>query len=142
MEAPPTLFPASDGQVTERLELIAALRAKVDELAAEQERMRQAAVPPDVQKDLDEIDAEFGPKVRDGRRQIEDLEAEVRRDVLELGHSVKASSLHAVLSAGRVSWDTRGLEGLMVAQPELARFRKVGQPSVAIRPAKGGDGGS
>ncbi|CAK0771531.1 hypothetical protein CCP3SC15_4350001 [Gammaproteobacteria bacterium] len=39
----------------------------------------------------------------------------------------------AVYTKGRVSWDSKKLDGMMILVPELASARKEGEPSVSIR---------
>lgn len=39
----------------------------------------------------------------------------------------------AVYNKGRVSWDSSGLNGYMVAHPEITAFRKEGEPSITLR---------
>lgn len=68
------------------------------------------------------------------------LRSEIEQQTLALGESVKGDRLMAVWSKPRITWDGRVLEGYLIAHPELAAARRVGQPSVSIRPVKtGGD---
>jgi len=67
---------------------------------------------------------------------IEELEAAVRKAVLNLGMSVRGCHLQAVWNKGRVSWNTKALEGYALAHPEVEALRNVGDPSVSIRLAK------
>jgi hypothetical protein len=53
--------------------------------------------------------------------------------VIAHGASVKAKFLHAVFTKGRVSWDTKMLDGLALAFPRLNEARKEGDPSVSLR---------
>ena len=66
---------------------------------------------------------------------IADVETEVRMAMFELGSpaTVKGEHLMAVFTRGRVTWDGKVLEGYVIAHPELAAARRVGQPGVAIR---------
>lgn len=67
------------------------------------------------------------------RANIAGLEASVKAEVVAAGASVKGTRLHAVYARGRVSWDTPGLDGYAVANPEIGTFKRVGEPSVSIR---------
>ncbi len=86
-----------------------------------------------VQDDLDALDAEFTPMRENLSEQGATLESEIKADVLSSGGTVKGAHLMAVWSKGRVSWDTKQLDGLMLAFPQLAQCRKEGDPSVSIR---------
>jgi hypothetical protein len=61
------------------------------------------------------------------------LESEVRLAVLAHGETVKGDKYKAVFSKGRVTWDTKGLDGFAVAHPEIETLKRVGNPSVSIR---------
>ncbi len=115
------------------LEALTELYAQKDLLMIDRKRAEQAAVPAEVQKQLDDIAVEYCGKEMAVNENIITLEAEIKKAVTEGGASVKGGSLQAVYSAPRVTWDTKGLDGLMVAVPELEKFRKTGNPSVSIR---------
>jgi len=63
-------------------------------------------------------------------------ETRVKTLVGGVGETVKGEHLMAVYSDGRVTWDTKEMDGYMVAHPEIKQFRNVGKPSVAIREVK------
>lgn len=65
--------------------------------------------------------------------EISELENSIRQDVIDEGATIKGSNLMAVYNKGRITWDTKGLDGFMVAHPEIEVFRSVGDPSVTIR---------
>ena len=56
--------------------------------------------------------------------------------VFTIGATVKANGLMAVYNKGRVSWDSKLLDGYAVAHPEILAARKEGDPSVTIRTVK------
>lgn len=94
---------------------------------------KKQAIPADVQKVLDDIEAEFAPQMDNMNKSIAELEALVKAAVLSDGQSASGGSLQAVYAKGRVTWETAKLEGYVKAHPELAEYRKVGEPSVSIR---------
>lgn len=114
---------------TQLLEKLTGLYARRDLLAM----YKKAAIPAEVQKVLDDIDAEFGPSQDAISQEIALIEAEVKAAVLESGETSKGGSLQAVYAKGRVSWDTKALDGYAKANPAIAEYRKQGEPSVSIR---------
>lgn len=95
---------------------------------------------PEVRKALDDIktaeadiNAEFALKSEAVDENIAKLTGEIRADVIASGATVKGDHMMAVWSKGRVSWDTKALDGVVALHPELAQFRKEGEPSVSIR---------
>jgi phage host-nuclease inhibitor protein Gam len=117
----------------EMLENLTELYAQRDLLDIDKRRAKTDAMPPEVTKALADIDAEYAPKENAVSEKITDLEARVKDAVLQAGQTAKGGSLQAVFAKGRVTWETKGLDGLIVAIPQLAQFRKTGAPSVSIR---------
>ena len=116
---------------TELLEKLTELYAKRDLLMLD----KKSAIPAEVQVVLDEIEAEFSPKQEAINSEISELEAQVKSIVLESGETAKGGSLQAVYTKGRVTWDTKALDGYAKANPAIAEYRKQGEPSVSIRKA-------
>lgn len=96
---------------------------------------REAIIAP-VREALEDVDQQLIDATSELRFKIGAMEESIKYQVVDLGKSVKGSSLHAVYSKPRVTWDSKGLDGFAVAHPEMEAFRKVGQPSVSIRSAK------
>lgn len=95
---------------------------------------------PEIRQALDEIkkaeadiNTEFALKSEAVDENIAKLTAEIKADVLAGGATVKGTHMMAVWTKGRVSWDTKALDGVIALHPELAQFRKEGEPSVSIR---------
>lgn len=111
-------------------------------LTAELEQLINTILTPEIKAKVEEIKTEFQPKFdaleSDEKYNAKKLEAEtltdqIKSEVIEAGSTIKGSSLQAVYTKGRVSWDTKSLDGYVVAHPEVGQFRKVGDPSVSIR---------
>ncbi|MGH2523148.1 MAG: hypothetical protein ACRDH2_11645 [Anaerolineales bacterium] len=116
--------------------------AKLDELAeikaaADLTRMdyeaKRAEILRAIQAELEALEAEYQPLLNVSTERIAALEEEVRYAVLRHGASVKGSSLHAVYSKGRVSWDTKALDGYALSHPEVVDFRRQSEPSISLR---------
>ena len=115
-----------------------------EQLNAEQQALIDSILTPEILAKVEEIKAEFCPKFAalendeqfiEMKAQAETLTAEIKEEVIAAGETVKSDSLMAVYSKGRVSWDTKALDGYCAAHPEVEQFKKVGEPSVAIRKA-------
>ena len=117
----------------EKLDQLDDFRSQRDLIALQKDEAMKVAFPEELRKILDDIEIEFAGKVEIVNLKITELEKEIKDDVLENGASIKGTYLNAVWNKGRVSWDTKALDGYAVANPEVARFRKVGKPSVSIR---------
>lgn len=64
---------------------------------------------------------------------INDLEAEIKTEVLENGASVSGRNMTAVFTSGRMSWDSKRLTELAETCPEINSARKFGNPTVSFR---------
>lgn len=67
----------------------------------------------------------------------EALKDQVTQRVIAVGATVKGTTHQAVFNAGRVGWNTKGLEGYALAHRALLQFRKVGKPYVSFRKVAG-----
>lgn len=104
-----------------------------DMIAVHKQEAVDAVLTPEIKAQLAEIDAEFKLQSLAVDENIEALTAEIKPEVIKIGATVKGERLSAVFSKGRVSWDTKALDGYAAAHPEVAQFRKEGEPSVSIR---------
>jgi len=118
-----------------KLNELAEARAQADVMRLDYER-RRADILSAVQARLDDLEREVHPKLDLAQLSAAQLEGEIKALVIADGVSVKGTRLHAVYSRGRVTWDSKSLDGYAVAHPELASFRKEGEPSVTIRAAR------
>jgi phage host-nuclease inhibitor protein Gam len=117
----------------EMLEGLTEMYAQRDLLMLDRKRAETAAMPQEVIDALADIATEYAPKESAVSEKIAELEEAIKGEVIKTGVTVKGGSLQAVYSKPRVTWETKGLDGLLVAFPQLAQFRKVGAPSVSIR---------
>ena len=116
-----------------KLDLLYDLQCKQDAIRLHYEDLRKTLIPEEIKAALDDIDAEQKTALDSLASGIDELTAEVKADVLQAGGSVKGLYLHAIYAKGRVSWDTKSLDGYAVAHPELLALRKEGAPSVSLR---------
>lgn len=120
--------------------------AKLDELdaihtAADVTRVdydaKRAEILKKVKDELEALDAEFKPLMAVSEQRIEELEDEIRQEVLKHGASVRSNSarIQAIYSKGRVTWDTKRLDRYAAVHPEVMQYRKEGKPFIQIRVA-------
>jgi len=120
----------------EKLNLLAELREQRTALDEHYTELRQALIPPEIKQALEDVDAEKSGLVSGLDAKIGALEAEIKTDVLLRGETIKGDRIQAIYNKGRVSWDVAALDGYAAAHPEIAQFRKEGEPSVSIRNVK------
>lgn len=125
-----------DMTITYDLNQLAEMRAKQDAIRLHYDELRAKVLTPEIQAALDDIAAEEASALEAAGNGIEQLTAKIKAAVIEDGATVKADFLQAVYMKGRVSWNTKALNGYAAAHPEIEQFRKVGKPSVSIRVVK------
>ena len=99
--------------------------------------LRKRDIMAKVQSEIDAVDAEFEQDLALKRAEYEEIEKQIREDVLKSGTSVKGDYWHFVYSKGTVTWNSQALEGYCKAHPELLEYRREGKPSVAVKASKG-----
>ena len=117
------------------LDKLSEIQSATDLLQADYEQKR-AAILATVQEQLDALEAEYTPKLSAAVENANTITQAIKAAVIEQGASVKGAYLQAVYTKGRVSWDSKALEGFSAAHPEILTFRRVGEPSVSIRGLK------
>jgi len=118
---------------TEKLNKLSELQAQADVIRMHFDDLRKSILTPEIQAQLDDIAAEERTSLDALQGGIDELTAEVKADVLNAGATVKGDYMMAVYNKGRVSWDTKGLDGFAIAHPEMQAFRKVGEPTITLR---------
>ena len=117
----------------EKLDALDELHQQLILLGADKQALIDQVLTPEIRRKLDEIEDEFSDKSGAVLEKIGDLEGAIKQDVITEGATVKGKYMMAVFSKGRVSWDTKSLDGYAAAHPEIAQFKKTGDPSVSIR---------
>ena len=120
-------------EIEQKLDQLADLQAQADVIRMRFNDLRDGVMTPEIKQALADIDAEERTTLEAVSGGIASLTADVKDDILKLQASVKGKYLQAVWAKGRVSWDTKALDGYAAGHPEIARFRKEGEPSVSIR---------
>jgi hypothetical protein len=118
------------------LDELAELESQKDTLMLEKRSMLQAAIPPEVQKELDDIEAEFEGKSEVVDARIEDMKKTITMMVLRGGQTVKGTYKSAVFVKGREKWDGKMLKGVAKTIPGVMDALEVGAPSVQFRSNK------
>lgn len=118
--------------IIQLLDKYADYQSQVDLLRLDYEAKRRA-IQATIQAQLDELDTEYKPVMEAAQGNIADLESQIKETVKTGGATVKGKYFQAVYVRGRVSWDTKALDGYAIAHPEIAAMRKEGEPSVSLR---------
>jgi len=116
-----------------KLDELSELYAQRDLSALDKQKLIDAILTDEIKAKIAEVEVEFSGKAESVNEKISLLESEVKELVKQSGASVKGQFLHAVFTKGRVTWDSKSLDGYVKAHPELAEFRKEGEPSVSLR---------
>lgn len=124
--------PPSKQHVSEKLFRLTNLQAATDLTRMDYEEKRTEILK-QVQAELDALDIEYKPLLEAAEENIATLTAEIKNDVLLHGDSVQGGTYRAIYVQGRASWDNVGMTKYASAHPDVLKFRKQGQASVALR---------
>lgn len=131
--APAALRPAlTPNQLDQLFIQLEAVRAEA--LAAQREyAFRRLDVMAAVQPQLDAIDTDMTPRLKQLAERLAAAELAVKQAVLTFGRSYWKGRVKVNYSRGRVTFDSKGLQEYAVTHPEVEQFKKVGNPIVSIR---------
>lgn len=119
--------------ITEKLDQLANFQAERDFLALHKQELIDQVLTPEIKARLEEIEMEFAQRVEAVDENISALEEEIKNDVIQHGTTVRGTFLRAVWNKGRVTWNTKAMDGYASTHPEILQFRKEGQPFVSIK---------
>ncbi len=122
--------------VEQDLNSLANLEAKIDFL-----RLKEQAevieltpeIPLKIQAEIETVKEQYDTEVGTVQKAIALLREQITTGVLFLGNTVKGEFKKAIWNKGRITWDSKGLQGYEVAHPEISAFKKVGDPKVSFR---------
>jgi hypothetical protein len=114
------------------LDLLDDLDAEIDDLMGDMQMENEAILAP-VTPALEAVQVKYAPRIAAIRERRSALEASIKADVLAHGQTIKGKWYSAIYAKGRVTWDTKALDGYALAHKELNELRKVGEPTVTIR---------
>jgi hypothetical protein len=118
--------------IQQALARLAAAKETADALRNSREAER-ARVMATVEAQLAALEARYAQPLEEANREVAEREAELKAQVLRLGASARNDRVQVVYYRGRVTWDSKGLAQYARDNPELERFRRVGQPTVVVR---------
>ncbi len=124
--------PAQEADLAAALAQVEAARLAVA-AATDHYETRRAEILHRVQDELDALEVEFTARVEPLRQESGRAEQAARAAVLAYGASFRHGRVQAIYARGRVTWDTKGLTQYLESHPEVARYRRIGQPSVSFR---------
>lgn len=119
--------------ITEMLDQLADYRAAADALRLRKEDEINAVLSDEQRARIAEIDAEYAGMQERVDEQAAELEGQIKDVIIASGQTVRGARLQAVYVKGRVTWDSRELEGMMALIPQIREARREGKPSVTIR---------
>lgn len=113
------------------------MKSQISLLEADKSKLIQEAMPKEVQDKVAEIKEEFTGKTEKAQKELEKLEEEIKAGVVSVQKTLSVKGMKAFYYDGRVSWDAKGLEGVIKNNPDVAKviskFKKQGKPYASFR---------
>lgn len=82
---------------------------------------------------FEEEKTKFNDATDDVQKMISELESEIKEEVLKRGESMKTEYMTVTWNKGRVSWNSKLLEGYAMAHPDILGARSIGDPTVSFK---------
>lgn len=112
----------------EKVDRLADLHTALTVLELQKQEVLRKHLPPEALQMIEEIDAEFTDRKGQVEAEIKELAEEVERGTIERGYSVTGQFGQMVYQPGRVTWDTKKLEGMATLIKGINEARRVGKP--------------
>jgi len=113
------------------------MKSQISLLEAGKKKLINEAMPKEVRDKVEEIEEEFAGKTEKAQKDLEKLEEEIKAGVVSVKKTLSVKGMKAFYYDGRVSWDAKGLEGVIKNNPEVAsvisKFKKQGKPYASFR---------
>lgn len=123
----------NENSIKDKIRQLDELNAQLDLANIHKQDAINKVLTPEIKAELAAIDIEFGQQIEAITSTMAIVEADVKAGVVTLGQTVKEGRFMAMYNKGRVTWDTKKMEGFALAHPELAALRKEGEPFVTIK---------
>lgn len=125
--------PITEMGATELFEFIVNCHSIEEQEIEYRDQLIHALLTEEQREKIREIHEEFDDRltaVQESRSAAEDT---LKVKTLEAGETLSHGPHKAIYNKGRVSWDSKGLDGLLLAVPQLKSLRREGQPFVSIK---------
>jgi hypothetical protein len=125
-----------DDPLLPTLSTLTQLQAQHRELAAQRERAIEQLLGPEVYAQYQSICLEFTSLEHTLDADIAEAEADLKGQVIRRGIGLSGQGVDVVFMPGRSTWDSKGLGHYISLHPEVAAYRRQGEPFVVIRKSR------
>lgn len=112
-------------------------KSQISLLGADKQKLIDEAMPKEVRERVEEIEEEFAGKTEKAQKDLEKLEETIKAGIVSLKKTLVVKGMKAFYYEGRVTWDAKGLEGVIKNNPDVAKvitkFKKQGKDYASFR---------
>ncbi len=113
------------------------MKSQISLFEADKKKLLDETMPEEVRQKVEEIEEEFAGKTEKAEKELEKLEEEIKAGVVSLQKTLTVKGMKAFYYDGKISWDAKGLEGVIKNNPEIgqaiSKFKKQGKPYASFR---------
>jgi len=113
------------------------MKLQAGQLEADKRKLMNEAMPKEVSEKIAEIEEEFAGKDEKAQKDLAELEEEIKNGIVAARETLVVKGLKAEFQIGRVSWDAKGLEGVLRNNPDIAKviapLKKQGKDYASFR---------
>ena len=117
----------------DKMELYYSKREQLQLLDMKEKEEIDTVLTPEILDQVENIRAKYKDTKEAVSFELGVLEQEIKESVLTMKETIKSKNVMAVWNKGRVTWDSKLLEGMAKLEPKLLAARKEGEPTVSIR---------
>ncbi len=113
------------------------MKSQTEQLEVDKKKLIDEAMPKDVREKIAEIEEEFAGKNEKAQKDLAELEEEIKNGIVSARETLIVKGLKAEFHPGRVTWDAKGLEGVIKNNPDIAKvispLKKQGKDYASFR---------
>ncbi len=113
------------------------MKSQAAHLEADKKKLMDEAMPKEVREKIAEIEEEFAGKNEKAQKDLAELEEEIKNGIVSARETLVVKGLKASYHPGRVTWDAKGLEGVIKSNPDIAKviapYKKQGKDYASFR---------
>lgn len=118
-------------QTVELMNQYVQMKRELAEIESSRKRLVEDAMPKEVRDKVAEIEAEFAGKSEAAEKALAELEETIKAGVVAGRETLTVQGLKASYHAGRVTWDSKGLDSAVSGNPAVAdailQYKKQGK---------------
>lgn len=122
----------TEDNIKESLRIYEDLMKLLEKFEADKKAKLKSIIPPEIQQELDAVEAEMNPKISVLLEKINGIKNSINERTIQLGFTVNGENYDCIYNQGKNSYSQKPKKGYIKAEV----YVKTGNPTAYIRAAK------